>query len=135
MEVFDYDKSEELPPFKHTNYKIDIIEGKEVLFGPLYNLSERERPILREYLQTNPTNGRIQHSTSPAGAPILFVLKKDGSLRLCVDYRGLNAVIVKDRTAILLINKTLDRLLGAHYYTSLHIKDAYHRIRVRDGDQ
>lgn len=74
---------------------------------------------MREYISENLANGRIRHSTSPTGAPILFVLKKDGTLRLCVDYRALNSVTIKDRCPLPLITETLDRLLGARYYTVL----------------
>ena len=79
--------------------------------------------------------GWITPSTSPAGAPILFVPKKDGTLRLCVDYRGLNAVTVKNRYPLPLITEILDRLVGAKFYTKLDLRDAYHRIRIRVGDE
>ena len=72
---------------------------------------------------------------SPAGAPILFVQKKDGSLRLCVDYRGLNKITVKNRHPLPLITETLDRLQGARCFTKLDIRNAYHRIRIRLGDE
>ena len=62
-------------------------------------------------------------------------LKKDGSLRLCVDYRGLNKVTVKNRGALPLISETLDRLAGSKVFTKLDLKDAYHRIRIRRGDE
>jgi hypothetical protein len=91
--------------------------------------------VLRAYLNDALTKGLIRHSTSPAGAPILFVLKKDGTLRLCVDYRALNSVTIKDRYALPLVNETLDRIRGARYFTTLDLKDAYYRIRIRTGDK
>ena len=63
------------------------------------------------------------------------MLKKDGGLRLCVDYRGLNKVTVKNRHPLPLISETLDRLNGAKQFTKLDLKDAYHRIRIRKGDE
>jgi hypothetical protein len=69
------------------------------------------------------------------GAPILFVPKKDRGLRLCVDYRGLNKVTIKNQYPLPLINKTLDRLIGARIFTKLNLKDAYHRIRIREGHE
>ena len=134
-DVFANDRAAILPQHKKTDHAIEIDEGKEPPYGPLYNLSERELSVLREYIATNLENGRIQHSNSPAGAPILFVPKKDGGLRLCVDYRGLNAVTVKDRCPLPLVNETLDRLSGARYYTALDLKDAYYRIRIKPGDE
>ena len=77
----------------------------------------------------------IRRSISPAGATMLFVAKKGGGLRLCVDYRGLNAITVKNRHALPLIDETLDRLVGAVIYTKLDMKDAYHRIRIKAGDE
>lgn len=65
----------------------------------------------------------------------MFILKKDSRLRLYINYRGLNAVTIKNRYAILLINEILDRLIGACYYTILDIKDAYYRIRIKKGDK
>lgn len=134
-DVFEKDKATTLPPHKAADHKIKIQEGKEPPYGPLYNLSARELRVLRDYLAESLANGRIRHSNSPAGAPILFVPKKDGTLRLCVDYRGLNAVTVKDRCALPLINETLDRLSGARRYTTLDLKDAYHRLRIQAGDE
>ena len=79
--------------------------------------------------------GRIRRSVSPAGAPIMFVPKKGGGLCLCVDYRGLNRVTIKNRTPLPLISKTLDRLEGAKVFTKLDLADAYHRIQIRKGDK
>ena len=79
--------------------------------------------------------GWIRRSTSLAGALIMFVPKKDGGLRLCVDYRGLNKVTIKNRTPLPLISETLDRLRRAKVFTKLDLKDAYHRIRIRSGDE
>lgn len=134
-DVFDSEAAKTLPPFKSSDHAIPLMEGKEPPYGPLYNLSARELQVLREYLEDALAKGRIQHSTSPAGAPILFVPKKDGTLRLCVDYRGLNAVTIKDRCPLPLIGETLDRLSGARYYTTIDLKDAYHRLRIKSGDE
>ena len=68
-------------------------------------------------------------------SPILFVKKKDGKLRLCVDYRGLNEVTKKDRYPLPLISQALDRLNTAKYFTKLDIKDAYHNVRIKEGDE
>ena len=98
-------------------------------------MKEKELEELRDYLGKNLSRGWIRESDSPVGAPILFVKKKDGSLRLWVDYRGLNAVTKKDRYPLPLIGEALDRLSTAKYYTKLDIEDAYHNIRIRDGDE
>jgi hypothetical protein len=87
------------------------------------------------YLDDAVATGRIRPSTSPAGSPILFVPKKDGSLRLCVDYRGLNGVTLKNRHPLPLITEILDRVQGANWFTKLDLRDAYHRIRIKRGDE
>jgi hypothetical protein len=113
-----------------------IIETtKDPPFGPIYNLSEIELASLREYLNKGLDRGWIQHSTSPAGAPILFVPKKDGKLRLCVDCRTLNAVTKKNWHTLLLISEILDRLNGAKYLTKIDLQDAYHRIAIAKEDR
>ena len=80
-------------PYDH---KITLKEGFSPPFGPLYSLSRPELQALREWLDKNLSKGFIRASSSPAGAPILFVKKCDGSLRLCVDYRGLNKSTVRN---------------------------------------
>ena len=103
--------------------------------SPIYNLSPKELDILKEYLDKALKRGWIRHSKSPAGSPILFVPKSDGSMRLCVDYRGLNRVTVKNRYPLPLISEILDRLSGAKVFSKLDLRDAYHRIRIRSGDE
>jgi hypothetical protein len=73
--------------------------------------------------------------TSPAGAPINFIKKKDGTLRLCVDYRWLNEITIKDRTPLPLIGEALDRLSHAKIYTKLDVRDAYHNLQIATGDE
>ena len=91
--------------------------------------------MLRRYLQENLNKGFIRPSKSPAGAPILFVPKKDGSLRLYVDYRGLNKITVKNRYPLPLMGEILDRVNGATVFSKIDLKDAYYRIRIRPGDE
>ena len=90
---------------------------------------------LKEYLDVNEKRGWIRSFTSPAGAPIHFVKKKDGGLRLCVDYQQLNEITIKDRTPLPLIGESLDQLSSATIYTKLDIWDAYYNLRIRAGDK
>jgi hypothetical protein len=101
----------------------------------IYKLSENELKILKKYLNENLKKKYIQHFISPAGTSILFILKKDGNLRLCVDYRDLNKIIVKNRHPLPLIGETLNRLNGAAIYTKLDFKKIYYRIRIKKGDE
>jgi hypothetical protein len=101
----------------------------------LYTLSQKELEALREYIDENLKKGFIRRSESPAGAPVLFVPKKDGVLRLCVDYRALNSITIKNRCPLPLISETLDRLRTAKYFTKLDLKGAYNLVRVASGDE
>jgi transposase InsO family protein len=132
-ETFDDEIAASAPPADGASHAIETTQ--EPPFGPLYNLSVKELEVLRRYLEDAVKNGWIRPSTSPAGAPILFVPKKDGTLRLCVDYRGLNKVTIKNRHPLPLISEILDRLQGAGYYTKLDLKNAYHRIRIQLGHE
>src|SRR5436853_2320841 len=95
LHLFGKKLAAELPRRRQFDHAIDIVPGKEVPFGPIYPLSEPQKEVLQEYLDRMLEHGKITPSKSPAGAPILFVHKKIGKLRLCVDYRGLNNVTVK----------------------------------------
>jgi hypothetical protein len=101
----------------------------------LYNLSQSELKILREYLDTALKKGWIRASKSLSTALILFVPKKDGSHRLCVDYRGLNKITIKNRYPLLLISELLDRLGHAKIFSKLDLRDVYHRLRIKEGDE
>ena len=114
---------------------IDLQKGKEPHFGPIYSLSLPELNALRNCIEENLEKGFIRPSKSPAGAPILFVKKKDGSLRLCVDYRGLNQVTVKNRYPLPLIPELLDRLSQASIFTKIDLRSAYNLVRIRPGDE
>lgn len=114
---------------------IELEDGKTPPFGPLYALSELELKALSEWIEDNLSKGFIRASRSPAGAPILFVKKKDGSLRLCVDYRGLNKVSIKNRYPLPLIPEALDRLKHAKVFTKLDLRGAYNLVRIKEGDE
>jgi hypothetical protein len=125
----------QLPPRRTHDHKIPLEPGKAPPFGPIYGLSEPELKALREYIDENLSRSFIRASSSPAAAPILFVRKKDGSLRLCVDYRALNAITEKDRYPLPLISETLDRLRSAQIYTRLDLREGYHHLRIAEGDE
>jgi hypothetical protein len=134
-DVASENDSKDLPPHTSNDLAIHLTEGTSPPYQPLYGLSEAELVVLRKYLADFMARGWIQRSRSPAGAPILFAKKKDGSLRLCVDFRGLNKITVKNRHPLPLIAESLERLAQAKVYTKLDIRDAYHRIRIKEGDE
>jgi hypothetical protein len=135
LHVFEVRDNQGLLPHRHHDHHIPLVEGKVPPFEPIRALDKNRLHALREYLETNLECRWIRESTSPAGVPIHFVQKKDRSLRLCVDYRGLNAMMVKDHTPLPLIGEALDRLAKAKIYTKLDVKDAYHNLWIAEGDE
>ena len=132
--VFSEEEARKLPPHGPHNHSIET-EGREPPYGPLYNFSADELKVLREYIEEQLAKGFIQPSSSPAGALVLFVPKKDRGLQLYVDYRDLNNLTKMNRYPLPLISEALDRLVGAKVYIKLDIRDAYNMIRIRDGDE
>jgi hypothetical protein len=114
---------------------INLELGSTLLHKLLYNLLRTELELLRKYLEDYMARGWIRRSKSLAGAPILFVKKKDGTIRLCVDYCGLNKITIKNRHPLPLIIESLDRLAQAKYYTKLDVREAYYRICIQEGDE
>ena len=133
--VFDGQYSDELSPYCSFDRATDMVEGKEPPWGPIYALSEKEREVLRTYLADMLTSGKIHPSTSSAGAPILFVPKKEGrGLRLCVDYRGLNKVTIVNRYLLPLMKELRDRVRGAKIFTKLDLNSGYNLIQIKEGE-
>lgn len=134
-DVFSKQEADKLPPHRPYDHAIPLVDGTTAPFGPVYNLSQTELQALHEYIKENLDKGFIRRSESPAGAPILFVKKKDGSLRLCVDYRGLNKVTIPNRCPLPLIPETLDRLGKAKRFTQVDMRGAYNLLRIAKGDE
>jgi hypothetical protein len=133
--VFSEEEINKLPDHSNYDHEINLIPGATAPFGPIYPLSEKELAALREYLKPNLESGKVRRSSSPAGAPIIFVPKKDGSLRLCVDYRGLNKVTIKDRTPLPLMTELRERLAKARIFSLIDLKNGYNLIRIKEGDE
>ncbi|XP_068504911.1 uncharacterized protein [Syngnathus scovelli] len=103
--------------------------------GRVYSLSAPERRAMEEYIRESLAAGIIRPSSSPAGAGFFFVKKKEGTLRPCIDYRGINAITVKNRYPLPLLSSAFESLQGATIFTKLDLRNAYHLIRIREGDE
>ena len=110
-------------------------EGKGLPNQKIYPLGAEELETVQDYINKNQATGWIREAFTDGGSPIIFVKKKDGSLRLCVDYRALNEITKKDRYPLPLIGEALDRLHTAKYFSKLDIKEAYHNVRIKKGDE
>ena len=135
LDVFSKKSADQLPDHRPYDHHIPLEEGGMPPWGPIYSLSETELAALREYLDENLKKGFIVPSESPAGAPILFVKKKDGSLRLCVDYRGINKITIKNRYPLPLISELLDRLRTAKVFSKIDLRGAYNLLRIKHGEE
>ena len=135
LDVFKKSNSDKLPEHGAYDHAIPLDDNAQPKFGPIYSLSEVELKALDNYLKENLKKGFIRPSTSPAGSPILFVKKSDGSLRLCVDYRQLNKLTKKNRYPLPLIQESLDRLKEARWFSKIDLRAAYNLIRIATGDE
>ena len=134
--IMSKEAAEALPKHRPYDCKIDLQEGSQPPWGPIYPLSETELQTLREWLKEMEKTGKIRRSTSPAGSPILFVPKPSGrGLRLCVDYRGLNKITIPNRYPLPLMQELQDRVQGAQWFTKLDLKNGFNLIRIREGDE
>ncbi len=134
-EVFSKSRAASLPPHRPYDCAIDLVPGMSPPKGRLYSLSVTEREAMEKYISDSLTAGFIRPSSSPAGAGFFFVAKKDGSLRPCIDYRGLNNITVKNTYPFPLMSSAFERLQGASIFTKLDLRNAYHLVRIREGDE
>ncbi|KAI2662144.1 Transposon Tf2-9 polyprotein [Labeo rohita] len=134
-EVFSKSRAASLPPHRPYDCAIELLPGTSPPKGKLYSLSIPEREAMEKYISDSLAAGFIRPSSSPAGAGFFFVGKKDGSLRPCIDYRGLNNITVKNTYPFPLISSAFERLQGASIFTKLDLRNAYHLVRIRRGDE
>ena len=133
--VFNKAKATSLPPHRPYDCAISLLPGSTPPRGRLYSLSAPERKAMEDYISDSLAAGIIRPSSSPAGAGFFFVGKKDGSLRPCIDYRGLNDITVKNRYPLPLISSAFELLQGATVFTKLDLRNAYHLDRIKEGDE
>ena len=122
------------PPKRTVEFEIKTEEGATPPNKPPYRLSPKEHEELQAQIDDLLAQGHIRPSTSPYGAPVLFVPKKDGRWRMCVDYRALNRQTIRDRYPLPRIDDLLDRLGKARHFTTLDLASGYHQIAVKNED-
>ena len=134
-DVFSKANASTLPPHHDYDLKIELEEGTTPPLGTIYSLTLVELTALRTFIDKNLTTGFIRPTSSSHAAPVLFIKKKDRSLRLCVDYRGLNKLTKKDHYPLPLISDLLDSPSRAKIYTKIDLRHAYHLVRITPGDE
>ncbi|XP_073263532.1 uncharacterized protein [Populus alba] len=123
-----------LPLEREVEVTIDILPGVSPIAQPPYRMAPKELDELKIQLQELLDKGFIRPSNSPWGAPVLFVKKKDGTLRLCIDYRQLNKVTVKNRYPLSWIYDFFDQLKGAKVFSKIHLRSGYYQMRIKGQD-
>lgn len=132
QDVFPDELPRELPPPRSVDHKIEVEPGSTPPTRPTYQLSLAEMDELKKQLDDLCTHGFIRPSQSPYGAPVLFVRKKEGDLRMCVDYRALNKQTVKNTYPLPRIDELMDRLDGAKVFSKIDLRSGYHQIRIHE---
>ena len=123
-----------LPPNRDVEFTIDLEPGTAPISKAPYRMAPVEMQELKKQLEELLEKGYIRPSASPWGAPVLFVKKKDGSFRLCIDYRELNKVTIKNKYPLPRIDDLLDQLQGAKVFSKIDLRSGYHQLRIREED-
>jgi len=124
-----------LSEHRQCDHAIELIPGSEPKLLKVYPLSLVEQKELDCFLEKNLRTGQIRLSKSPMAAPVFFIKKKDGSLRLVQDYQALNSMTVKNKYSLPLISKLVSQLCGARYFTKLDVCWGFNNVRIKSGDK
>ena len=133
-DVITAELPKELPQKREVDHKIELLPGSIPPSKAPYRLNQQELVELKRQLTELMERGYIRPSKSPFGAPVLFVSKKNGKFRMCVDYRALNKITVKNNYPLSRADDLMDRLSGAKYFTRIDLKSGYYQIRVAEKD-
>ena len=133
--LFPKKGADKLLPHRYVDHEFPLETDKKPPMGRMYSMSTTELQEIRKWMEQNLSKGFIRASSSSWASPILFTKKKDGYLPLCVNYRALNDITIKDRYQLTRIEETLNQIRGAKYFTRLDLRSAYNLIRIKDGDE
>jgi hypothetical protein len=123
-----------MPPDREVEFVIDLLPGTAPISKRPYRMSVEELNELKRQLTELQEAGYIRPSSSPWGASVLFVQKKDGSQRMCVDYRSLNDVTVKNKYLLPRIEDLFDQMRGARVFSKIDLRSGYHQMKIRQSD-
>ena len=123
-----------LPPDREIEFCIELIPGTAPISRAPYRLAPAELKELKAQLEELIEKGLIRPSHSPWGAPVLFVKKKDGSLRLCIDYREINKATIKNKYPLPRIDDLFDQLAGSAVFSKIDLRSGYHQLKIREED-
>jgi hypothetical protein len=137
VQEFDdiFTAGQQLPPRRLHDYKIPLLPGAQPVKARPYRYAPHQKDEIERQIHQMLRQGIIRHSTSPFASPVLLVRKKDGAWRFCMDYRQLNAITVKHKHPMPVVDELLDELAGAQWFTKLDLSSGYHQLRVAAGDE
>jgi hypothetical protein len=123
-----------MPLERKVEFAIELLLGTAPIFKRAYRVSGPELVELKNQIDELSEKGYIRPSTSPWAAPVLFVEKKDGTRRMCIDYRALNEVTIKNKYPLPRIEDLFDQLRGASMFSKIDLRSGYHQLRIRPSD-
>jgi hypothetical protein len=123
-----------MPPERKVEFAIELLPGTAPIFKRAYRVSGPELVELKKQIDELLQKGYIRPSTSPWAAPVLFVEKKDGTRRMCIDYQALNEVTIKNKYPLPRIEDLFDQLRGASVFSKIDLRSGYHQLRIRPSD-
>src|SRR3954465_7478193 len=123
-----------MPPDRHIEFLIELLPGTRPISKRPYRMPANDLEEIKKQIKELLEKGYIRPSSSPWGAPVLFVLKKDGTLRMCVDYRSLNEVTIKNKYPLPMINDLFDQLEGATVFSKIDLRSGYHQLKISEQD-
>jgi hypothetical protein len=123
-----------MPPDREIEFVIELVPGTTPIFKRAYRMAANQLVELKEQLQELLDKGYIHPSASPWGAPVIFVPKKDGTQRMCVDYRSLNEVTIKNKYPLPRIDDLFDQLKGACVFSKIDLRSGYRQLKIRASD-
>ncbi|KAF8751162.1 K02A2.6-like [Rhizoctonia solani] len=133
--VFGEEEFKVLPPHREYDISIDLTPDAKLTPGPIYGMTDAESKALKQHIDEELATGKIRPSTSSAGAPVMFVKKADGSLRLVVDYQKLNEVTQKNVYPLPRQDDLMAKLRHAKIFTKLDLRWGYNNVRIKEGDE
>ena len=123
-----------MPPDQDIEFIIELIPGAVSIYKKPYRMGSEELAELKKQLEKQLRKGFIRPSASPWGSPVLFVAKKDGTIRLCIDYRSLNEVTIKNKYPLPKIEDLFDQLNGAKVFSKIDLRSGYYQLKIRPQD-